>query len=59
MGTASESSQLPSLQHLRETAAQQGVVPSDEDLIAVLGFLERILPALADLEERLPPETAS
>jgi hypothetical protein len=56
MGTEPESSPLPSLEHLRETAAQQGVHPSDDDLIAVLGFLEKILPALADLEERLPPE---
>jgi hypothetical protein len=58
MGTAPESSRLPSLEHLRETAAQQGVHPSDADLSDVLGFLERILPALAELEERLPPEAA-
>ena len=56
MGTQSESSRVPSLEHLRELAEQQGVPPSDDDLIAVLGFLERILPALADLEERVPPE---
>ena len=43
---------------LREQARQQGVHPTDEDLEGVLGFLTRILPALAELEERLPPETA-
>jgi len=29
----------------------------DEDLAGVLGFLEVVLPRLADLEQRLPPET--
>jgi hypothetical protein len=38
-------------------AARQGVEPTDEDLEGVLGFLERILPVLAEIEERLPPET--
>ena len=42
---------------LREIARLQGVEPTDEDLEGVLGFLERILPALAEIEERLPPET--
>ena len=37
-------------------AAAQGVFAEDEDLEGVLGFLERILPALDDLEERLPAE---
>ena len=41
---------------LREQAALQGVSPTDEDLEGVLDFLTRILPALAELEERLPPE---
>jgi hypothetical protein len=41
---------------LRELARRQGVEPTDEDLEGVLGFLERILPALAEIEERLPPE---
>jgi hypothetical protein len=50
-----ESSQL---EVLRALAAQQGVEPSDHDLEAVLGFLETILPALAALEEELPPEAA-
>jgi hypothetical protein len=53
MGTASESSQL---RLLRELAARQGVEPSDEDLAAVRGFLEAILPELARLEEELGPE---
>jgi hypothetical protein len=43
---------------LREIAQQQGVHPTDEDLEDVLGFLERILPVLAEIEERLPPGTA-
>jgi hypothetical protein len=54
MGTGSESS---SLERLRELAASQGISPTDEDLEAVLDFLTRILPALEDLERRLPPET--
>jgi len=44
------------LSALREVARLQGVEPTDEDLEAVLGFLDRILPALAGIEERLPPE---
>lgn len=44
------------MEHLRALAAAQGVFPEDEDLEGVLGFLERILPALDELEERLPPE---
>jgi hypothetical protein len=43
---------------LREIAQQQGVHPTDEDLEGVLGFLTRILPALSEIEERIPPETA-
>ena len=46
----SESSRLD---FLRELAAGQGVDPSDEDLEAVLGFLDAILPELARLEELL------
>jgi hypothetical protein len=41
---------------LREQARHQGVEPTDEDLQGVLGFLTRILPALAEIEERIPPE---
>ena len=44
------------LSALREIARLQGVEPTDEDLEGVLGFLDRILPALAEIEERLPPE---
>jgi hypothetical protein len=42
---------------LRELARQQGVEPTEADLEGVLDFLDRILPALAAIEERLPPET--
>jgi hypothetical protein len=42
---------------LRVIAEQQGVYPTDEDLEGVLGFLERILPALAEIDEKLPPES--
>jgi hypothetical protein len=49
----------PSIDFLRAAAAQQGVFPEDEDLEGVLGFLEVILPKLAEIEERLPPETPS
>ena len=42
---------------LREQARLQGVEPTDADLEGVLDFLTRILPALRDIEERLPPET--
>jgi len=49
--------QQSSLDFLRQLAARQGVEPSDEDLQAVLGFLDAILPELARLEELLePPE---
>jgi hypothetical protein len=43
---------------LREQARQQGVEPTDADLEGVLDFLERILPALAEIEEQIPPETS-
>lgn len=46
-----------SVEYLRRLAEDQGVSPSEEDLQAVLGFLTRILPALAQLENQLPPET--
>jgi len=51
----SESSQID---RLREEAAVQGVFPSDEDLEGVRDFLDRIVPVLAEIQERLPPETA-
>jgi hypothetical protein len=43
---------------LREVARLQGVEASDEDLVAVQSFLEAILPHLAELEQRIPPELA-
>jgi hypothetical protein len=46
-----------SLALLRELAARQGVSPDNADLEAVLGFLDAILPALEDLEQRIPPTT--
>jgi hypothetical protein len=51
------SANAPSIDLLREVAAQQGVSPTDEDLAAVLGFLEVVLPRLAELEGRIAPET--
>ncbi len=54
---ASESNLPPTLEFLRELAARQGVAPDDADLEAVLGFLNVILPALAEIEQTLPPET--
>ena len=50
----SESSRV---ERLRELAEEQGVSPRDEDLEAVRDFVDRIIPALRDLERRLPPET--
>jgi hypothetical protein len=50
-------SESSSLSQLRELAALQEVSPTDEDLEGVLDFLSRILPALAEIERRLPPET--
>jgi hypothetical protein len=49
-------SDLSLVSALRETAAQQGVHPTEEDLQGVLDFLTRILPALEEIEERIPPE---
>jgi len=46
-----------SLDLLRQLAAWQGVFPTDEDLEAVLPFLEAILPALEELERAIPPGT--
>jgi hypothetical protein len=39
---------------LRALAERQGVDPTDEDLEAVVGFLETIMPSLEELEELLP-----
>jgi hypothetical protein len=49
---APESSRLD---FLRQLAAAQEVDPTDEDLEAVIGFLDAILPELARLEELLEP----
>jgi hypothetical protein len=43
-------------EYLRAQAALAGVAPTDADLESVRGFLEAILPALAEIERRLPPE---
>ncbi len=58
MGMDEQSSRLPSLAELRRAAAWQGVFPTDEDLQAVLDFLEAVLPALADIERLLPADLA-
>ena len=57
MSESSPNAAAPSIDFLREAAAQQGVFPEDEDLAAVLGFLDVVLPRLAEIERRLPPET--
>jgi hypothetical protein len=51
-----ESSPVPAVEHLRALAAAQGVFPEDNDLEGVMGFLTRIMPALRELEERVPEE---
>jgi hypothetical protein len=53
---ASESS---SVESLRELAELQGVSPSDDDLEAVLDFVNRILPALEQLEHRLSSDAST
>ena len=49
---------MPGREHLREQARLLGVDVSDDDLTAVTGFLEGILPALAELEATLPASAA-
>jgi len=44
-----------SLEFLRRLAAAQGVEPTDDDLQAVRGFLDAILPDLERLAETLEP----
>ena len=46
------------LEHLRWLCERQGISPADDDLEAVRGFLDTILPALAEIERRLPDEVA-
>ena len=53
---SAEFSPLPSVEHLRAIAAAQGVFPEDDDLEGVLGFLASIMPALREVEERVPAE---
>lgn len=53
MGAESSSVDL-----LRQLAARQGVFPTDEDLEAVLPFLEAIVPALEELDDMIPPDAA-
>jgi hypothetical protein len=52
-------SESSSLDFLRQLAARQGVFPTDEDLEAVLPFLEAIVPALEELERTIPPDAAA
>jgi hypothetical protein len=56
MDSDSSSGESSPLRQLREAAAAQGVHPTDEDLEGVRDFLDRILPVLAEIEERVPPE---
>jgi hypothetical protein len=46
------------LELLRSLCERQGVSPGDADLAAVQGFLDAILPALAELERRIPEAIA-
>jgi hypothetical protein len=43
---------------LRSICERQGVSPEDADLDAVRGFLDAILPVLAELERRIPEPIA-
>ena len=44
------------LELLRRLCERQGISPEDADLEAVRGFLDVILPALEDLERRIPDD---
>ncbi len=55
--TEKSSPQTPSREALRELAESRGVHPTDDDLDAVAGFLDAILPALERLERELPADT--
>ena len=57
MTESSPSPPIPSIDFLRAAAAQQGVFVEQDDIAGVLAFLEVLLPRLAELEQRLPPET--
>jgi hypothetical protein len=43
-------------EHLRQQAARAGVEAGDEDLEAVRGFLDAILPELRRIEAELDPD---
>jgi len=58
MGIDSNRSQVPPLEHLRVQALSLGVDASDDDLRAVLGFLEAIMPELAEIEASLTASAA-
>jgi hypothetical protein len=51
------SSGTPSAELLRALAEAQGVFPEDADLESVRGFLDVVLPRLAEIERELPPGT--
>ncbi|HEY1370636.1 MAG TPA: hypothetical protein VGF23_26130 [Gaiellaceae bacterium] len=51
MGNATE------IELLRAVFARQGVEPEDADLEGVAAFVATIGPALAELEQRIPPQT--
>jgi hypothetical protein len=51
-------SESSSVDFLRELALRQGIRPEDADLEGVRGFLDTILPSLAELEALIPEETA-
>ena len=42
---------------LRAICERQGVTPTDDDLEAVRSFVDRVVPALAEIERRLPKGT--
>lgn len=49
--------EAPSIEHLRSVAALRDIHPSDDDLAAVQGFLEVLLPAFSELERLTPDGT--
>jgi hypothetical protein len=48
---------VPSIEELRAQAFRQGVEPTEEDLERVQAFLAVLLPAFAELERVVPPDT--
>ena len=44
------------LELLRAICERQGVSPTDADLEAVRIFVDRVVPALAEIERRLPKD---